>query len=185
MLGRDGNRSPRAAPQGLFACAGEDRWLAVAATTDEQWRALARVIDRTDLTEDPALATLEDRRAHHDALDDVLAGWPAGRDLDDAVDILVTAGVPAAPVRDPRLTGRHPQFRARCYQQVVEHPVTGPVSIPTQPFRLSGVDEWVRHAAPTFGQHTDEILRDLLGLSPDDLARLHDHGTIADHPVGV
>jgi crotonobetainyl-CoA:carnitine CoA-transferase CaiB-like acyl-CoA transferase len=63
--------------------------------------------------------------------------------------------------------------------------VTGPTPVPTQPFRLDAVEHWVRTPAPTFGQHTDEVLRDLLGLTDDQLARLHDEGTIADRPVGV
>lgn len=159
--------------------------MAVAAATDEQWRCLARVVGRPDLAEDPGLATLDGRQARHDELDEVIAAWAVDRDLDDAVATLAAAGVPAAPVRDPRLTGRHPQFRDRRYQQVLDHPATGPVAIPTQPFRISGVDEWVTSAAPTFGQHTDEILNELLGLEPDELARLHDDDTIADHPIGV
>jgi len=186
LLERDGNRSPDAAPQGVYRCAGHDAWLALTIADDDQWAALAtKLLDRPDLAADPGLATIDGRRARHDELDDVITAWAATQDVAMAADALATLGIPAAAARDPRLTYRHPQFRARRYQQVVDHPVTGPTPVPTQPFRLTGVDDWVRTPAPTFGQHTDEVLRDLLGLTDDQLARLHDEGTIADRPVGV
>lgn len=186
LLERDGNRSPDAAPQGVYRCAGDDAWLALTVADDDQWTAFAsKVLDRADLAGDPALITVEGRRARHDELDEAIAAWAAAEDVEAAAGELTALGIPAAPARDPRLTNRHPQYRFRDYQQVVDHPVTGPIPVPTQPFRLDAVDHWIRTPAPTFGQHTDEVLRDLLGLTDDELARLHEDGTIADHPVGV
>jgi crotonobetainyl-CoA:carnitine CoA-transferase CaiB-like acyl-CoA transferase len=185
LLGRDGNRSPFAAPQGVYRAEGDDAWLALSVETDGQWRALAAVVGRDDLESDPALADHDGRRADHDRLDGALAEWVAARDLDAAVELLVEAGVPAAPARDPRLTYRHPQFRARGYQQLVDHPVIGPLPVPTLPFRVDGIDRWVRRPAPTFGQHNDDVLSDLLGLTPTELASLRADGTIADRPTNV
>jgi crotonobetainyl-CoA:carnitine CoA-transferase CaiB-like acyl-CoA transferase len=185
LLGRDGNRSRLAAPQGVYRCDGFDAWIAVSATTDEQWRSLADVLARPDLAADPALASLDGRRAAHDRLDDALETWAAERDLAGAVDQLVAAGIPAAPARDPRLTVRHPQFAARGFHQVVDHPVNGPLPIPTQPFRVGGVDRWISTPAPRFGQHTDEVLTELLGLTESDLAALRSDGTVADRPAGL
>jgi crotonobetainyl-CoA:carnitine CoA-transferase CaiB-like acyl-CoA transferase len=201
-MGRHGNRSAQAAPQGVYRCGApgesreaspvDDPWLALTAATDEQWRALAAVIDRPDLAADPALADLDGRQADHDRLDEALAAWAAGQPLDTAVEQLVAAGIPAAPARDPRLTARHPQFAARGYHQLVDHPVTGPLPVPTLPFRIHGAgtdgtgsDGWVRHPAPLFGQHTDEVLTGLLGLDPAELAARRADGTIADRPTGL
>ena len=195
VLGRDGNRSAHAAPQGVYRCRGrgavagvadvDDAWLAVSVATDEQWPALAKAIDRPDLADDPGLADRDGRRAQHDRLDEVLAAWAAGHDLDVAAERLVAAGVPAAPARDPRLAARHPQFVARGYHEVVDHPVTGPLPIPTLPFRIDGAAPWVRRPAPLFGQHTDEVLTELLGLDPAELAARRADGTIADRPAGL
>jgi crotonobetainyl-CoA:carnitine CoA-transferase CaiB-like acyl-CoA transferase len=201
VLGRDGNRSARAAPQGVYRCrtrgavAGvadvDGAWLAVTVATDEQWPALAAAIDRPDLAADPALAGRNGRRAQHDRLDEALSAWAAGHDLDVATERLAAAGVPAAPARDPRLAARHPQFVARGYHQLVEHPVAGPLPVPTLPFRIHGGDggdgaaPWIRRPAPVFGQHTDEVLTELLGLDAAELAALRADGVIADRPSGL
>jgi crotonobetainyl-CoA:carnitine CoA-transferase CaiB-like acyl-CoA transferase len=185
LVERDGNRSALSAPQGVYRCEGLDAWLAVSVTTDEEWRALVEVIERPDLGKDSDLADLDGRRAAHDRLDDALDEWVAGRELADAVEQLVEAGIPAAPARDPRLVVRHPQFAARGFHQVVDHPATGPLPLPTQPFRIRGVDRWVATPAPQFGEHTDEVLTELLGLTSVELAALRADGAVADRPAGV
>ena len=185
LLTRDGNRSRTAAPQGVYRCEGDDAWLALSAVTDAQWRALATLIGRPDLGADPTLATLEGRRAHHDELDGLLASWAGARGLDDAVEALRGVAVPVAPARDPRLASAHPQFVSRGYHEMVDHPVAGVLPIPTLPLRAEGVDRWITSPAPTFGQHTDQVLAEVLGLSDEALAELHEHGTIASRPVGV
>lgn len=184
LLTRDGNRSPTAAPQGLYACRGDDRWLAVSIETDAQWPALAAAIDRPDLAADPTLDHESGRRDAHDRLDEALTSWAAGHDVDEAVERLVAAGVPAAPARDPRATASQPQFRARSYHEMVDHPVAGRLPVPTLPFRLDGVSRWIRTPAPLFGQHNDEVMTELLGLSDDDLEQLRADGVIADRPLG-
>ncbi|QXC61642.1 CoA transferase [Aquihabitans sp. G128] len=185
LTARDGNRSPWAAPQGLYACAGPDRWLAASVDTDERWLALCRAIDRPDLAADPSLADLAGRRAQHDRLDDALGTWAAGRDLDEAVGLLVAAAVPAAPARDPRATAAHPQFRARGFHEPVDHPVAGVLPTPSLPFRVAGVERWLRTPAPTFGQHNREVLAELAGASDDELAALAEQHLIADRPTGL
>ena len=185
LLERDGNRSAIAAPQGVYRCEGFDAWLAMSVTTDAQWTALARVLARPDLADDPALRSRAGRRAAYDRLDDAIGVWAAERGVDDAVDQLVAAGVPAAPARDPRLTLRNPQFAARGFHEIVDHPATGPIPVPSQPFRIPGVDRWITSRAPTFGEHTDAVLTDLLGLTAADLEALHADGTVADRPAGM
>ncbi|QYG93222.1 CoA transferase [Iamia sp. SCSIO 61187] len=187
VLQRDGNRSPGAAPQGLYPTDAEDAWLAVSVETDEQWRALATVLDggTPGLAADPALADHRGRAVAHDRIDEVIRAWAAPRSVEAAVSELVAVGVPAAPTRDPRLVPRHPQLRARGYHETVDHPVAGPLPLPTQPFRLTGVERWAHRPAPCFGEHTEEILRELLGLDAAEIDRLRADGTIADRPVGT
>jgi crotonobetainyl-CoA:carnitine CoA-transferase CaiB-like acyl-CoA transferase len=185
LVTRDGNRSMTAAPQGLYACDGVDSWVAVSVETDEQWHALLSVIDRGDLADDASLATRAGRRRAHDRLDDALAAWAATRDANAAADTLAAAGVPAAIGRDPRLAPRHPQFAARHFHEVVDHPAVGEVAVPTLPFRIDGVDRWARTPAPSFGEHNDAVLGDLLGVAPDDLAKLRADTVIADRPAGT
>ena len=105
--------------------------------TDEQWAAMVDALGRPDWATDPALATHAGRRAAHDLLDEKLGAWAADIDLDKAIDLLLGAGVPAAPAYDARLTSQHPQFVARGYYEQLDHPVIGVrrLPVPAVPLR--------------------------------------------------
>ena len=137
MVERMGNRSPAAAPQNLFATDRPEHWLAVSCSTDEQWRALAAVIGRPELADEPELQTLAGRRAAADRLDPLIAEWAAGRELHAAVAELLAAGVPAAPGTDARRASFNEQMAARGYFETIEHPVVGTHSVPVLPFRYA------------------------------------------------
>lgn len=185
MMERDGNRSAHCAPQGLYACDGEEQWLAVSVADDQQWRALVEVLDDPSLAADRALESLAGRRAAHDRLDAVLSEWTAVRSLDDALDALVAAGVPAARLTDPRLVHAHPHFVARGFFEDTPHPVVGSLPLPGMPFRMSGRQRWIEAPAPTMGQHNADVLGGMLGTSDEELARLRRTGVIGDRPVGA
>jgi crotonobetainyl-CoA:carnitine CoA-transferase CaiB-like acyl-CoA transferase len=173
-LEREGNRGPRAAPQGIYPCAGEEQWVALAVATDEQWAAVVEVVGRRDWA---GLGRAE-RRARHDELDEGLVAWFAGRDRDTTVELLLDAGIAAAPVWDQNVQDQLPQLVARRFSQVVEHPVAGSVATPGIGIRSDRLDLAYRGPAPTVGQHTDEVLRELLGLGDDDLGALRAEGAI-------
>ncbi len=183
-LSREGSRSPWAAPQGVYATDTPERWLVVSVATDDQWSALVDALGRPDWATDPALATHSGRRAAHDLLDEKLAAWAAETDADKAVDLLVGAGVPAAPSFDARHTSEHPQFVARRYYETLDHPVVGVRAHPSVPFRYASVDRWLRTAAPMLGQHNHEILTEL-GLSPEEISELEASDLIGTKPVGL
>ncbi|HZR83679.1 MAG TPA: CoA transferase [Candidatus Binatia bacterium] len=186
LLQRDGNRSPLAAPQNLYACRGEEQWLALAVATDEHWSALCDAMARPAWTADPELATRAGRRARHDALDRGIAAWCAERDLGEVVDELVRRGVPAAPVVPARAVDRNPQLRARRFFEPVTHPVTGTHELPGLPMRFSGRSSgWYASPAPTLGQHGRDVLREILGIGEDELDRLEASGIIGDRPAGL
>ena len=185
LMERDGNRSAHAAPQGLYRCIGDEQWLAVSVANDEQWSALVGAIDAEDLGDDLSLTTLAGRRAAHDRLDERIAAWAAGRSLDEALDALAAAGIPAAALADPRTIHTHPHLVARGFFEEVPHPVVGSVPIAGMPFRMSGVRRWIERPAPLMGEHNEEVLGGLLGLDQDRLAELKASGIIGDRPVGT
>jgi crotonobetainyl-CoA:carnitine CoA-transferase CaiB-like acyl-CoA transferase len=186
---RQGNRSYEAAPQGLYACAGSspgrEQWLALAVRGDAQWRALVELLGSPAWARKPELASHAGRRAAHDALDAELVPWFAARPREEAVEALCAAGIPAAPVRDPRLASRHPQLAARGFYEEFDHPVVGRHPAPTLPFRYTTVERWLRAPAPTLGQHNREVLSGWLGLEPAELDALEAEGVIATRPEGV
>lgn len=183
-LTRQGNRSPEAAPQGLYACQGAERWLALSVATDEQWEALRKVLGDPEWASDPSYATLAGRRAGHDALDAGLAAWAAEREVEAAEAELVAAGVPAVVAWDPRIESQHPQLVARRLYEEMPHPAVGDVTVPGLPFRWSGIDTWVRTPTPLLGEHNREVLQGMLGVTDDELEALAASGVIGDTPGG-
>jgi crotonobetainyl-CoA:carnitine CoA-transferase CaiB-like acyl-CoA transferase len=186
VLERDGNRGPAAAPQNVYACTGDEQWVALAVATDEQWVALRRVLGDPVWAADPSLATHRGRRAAHDLLDRELSAWFATRRRDDVVEQLGDAGIPVAPVVLPPDVVDNAQLRARGFFETLDHPYTGPTEYAGLPFaRLRGVDRWCRRPAPALGQHNDEVLGGELGLTPEELARLRVAQVIGDRPAGL
>jgi crotonobetainyl-CoA:carnitine CoA-transferase CaiB-like acyl-CoA transferase len=183
VLRRDGNRGPGAAPQGVYPCAGDDAWVAVAVTTDRAWRALCAVTGRADWADDSELADEPGRRRHHDRIDEGLARWTADRAAKTAAERLARAGVAAAAVTPPRDQAAHPQLRARGLFEVEHHPVTGDHELPGLPFRFSRVPRWLRAPAPTLGQHNGEVLAEI-GLTPTEVADLRTRGAVGERPAG-
>lgn len=176
-VGRMGNRSPAAAPQGLYASKGDEQWLALAVETDGQWDGLRAALGWDD---EPELASAAGRRAAHDVLDRRIGEWAAGQARDEAVALLLAHEVPAAPAADGRFLHFDEQLAARHFFEEVEHPFVGRYGTPGLPFRFASVDRWFDRAAPTLGQHNDEVLETLLGVASAERARLRAEGVIGE-----
>jgi crotonobetainyl-CoA:carnitine CoA-transferase CaiB-like acyl-CoA transferase len=144
VLEREGNRGPAAAPQNVYACRGEEQWLALAVASDQHWAGLRRVLGDPPWAADPSLATHRGRRAAHDLLDRELSAWLARRDRDDVVEQLAAAGVPAAPVVLPQDVVDNVQLRARGFFETLDHPHTGPTEYAC---RSPGSGGWIAGAA--------------------------------------
>jgi crotonobetainyl-CoA:carnitine CoA-transferase CaiB-like acyl-CoA transferase len=189
LLQRDGNRGPAAAPQNLYRTAGIDEfgrtdcWVAVAVATDEQWASLRAALGDPSWAADPALAGSAGRRAHHDLIDEHLAGWCAARSSDEIVEALWDAGVPVAKVMQPHRQTELPQLAARGFFERVDHPVNGPAAHSTLPARMSrGPKQIHTSSAPLLGQHNHRLLSEL-GLTEAEIAVLAADGVIATAPA--
>lgn len=180
LLQRQGNRSPYAAPQGIYAASGEDRWVVISVDDDAQWPALARLVGHGEWDR---WASRGERHAHHDEIDAAISGWVAQRDRDAAVDELLAVGVPAAPVITGRESIDNPQLVARGHQQWMDHVVVGAVPYPSFPARFNGQYHRLGRPAPTLGEHNEEILRDVLGLDDAEIARLAEAQVIGTRPA--
>jgi len=184
LLARDGNQLRGHAPQGVYAGAGLEQWLAVSVVTEEQWSAL-RSYTAIAGWDDPALATCAGRWEQRYRLDAELSAWVADRDVAAIVEDLVGLGVPAARVVDQRFVHDHPQIKARGYFEDVDHPVHGRIPLPVLPFRYRAISRWSQLAPPTVGQHNSEVLEKDLGLSRAHIQELDDLGLIGCRPTGL
>jgi crotonobetainyl-CoA:carnitine CoA-transferase CaiB-like acyl-CoA transferase len=187
LLGRDGNHGRFAEPQNVYLTADGAHWLALAIETDEQWRSLRRVLGGAlgdpEWGADPALDTAAGRRAQRDGVDARLAETFAALERDDAVARLWDAGVPVAPVVNPRRVYENPQLDARGFFEPVTHDVAGTVRIPGFPARWDvRTEPWHTRPAPMLGEHNAEILTDL-GYTADEIAALEASEIIGTSPV--
>ncbi|MFH8484030.1 CaiB/BaiF CoA-transferase family protein [Streptomyces longisporoflavus] len=166
------NRSPLAVPHGVYPAAGDDRWVAISVTGEEQWRALTRMAELPC-----AVGDLAARRAHEDEIDAALAAWTRGQDAHKLAELLQAEGVAAAVVATGRdLVEADEQLAARGFYPVLDHPLAGPVRHEGIVARLAATPGELDRPAPLLGQHTHEVLRELLGLTEEQLAALSAEG---------
>jgi crotonobetainyl-CoA:carnitine CoA-transferase CaiB-like acyl-CoA transferase len=179
QMRRQGNRGPGASPQGVYRCRGDDEWIALAALDDAARVSLARLLNEPGLDD-------ADWRERADEIDKLISDWAARQSAADAVDTLRAAGVAAARVAAAAELLTDPQLHARGFWETVDHPVAGSFLCTGMPFAFRGKPRrWIRRVPPLYGQHTAEVLTDVLGHDERDLAELRQSGTISARPAGL
>jgi len=173
-----GNRRGDAAPHGAFPCRGDDRWVALSVTTDDQWRALCAVLGDAGLAADGRFDSAAGRQTHADALERAVGALTADCDAADLATRLQAAGVPAGAVNDARDVLSDPQLVHRGHWVRMSHPEMGETLYNAPPFRFAQSPVGLRARAPLLGEHTDEICRDLLDLDASEIARLRETGAL-------
>ncbi|MFN0092941.1 MAG: CoA transferase [Acidimicrobiales bacterium] len=169
---RLGNRDPHMAPQGAYPCAGEDEWCTLTVTDDAAWAALRAVLGEPDWARNPELDHLAGRQARHDELDERLAAWTRPQPAAEVERRLLAAGVPAGKVQRSRDLRVDPQYVHREFYRRLPHSEVGVVPYAGHQYRIRGYDNGPLRAAPMLGEHTDHVLRELLGLTDDEIAEL-------------
>lgn len=166
---RQGNRDPHLAPQGAYPCT-DSQWCTLTIPDDPAWTAFVAAIGRPAWADRAAYATVEGRRADHDAIDAGIAAWTATRSADEVERLLLAAGVPAGKVQSSKDLPHDPQYLHRRFYRHLDHAEVGPIPYAGHQFSVEGHDHGPRSAAPLLGQHTYEVLTEFLGLSPDEVA---------------
>jgi crotonobetainyl-CoA:carnitine CoA-transferase CaiB-like acyl-CoA transferase len=174
-----GNRDRAMAPQGVFPCAGEDRWLALTVRHDEDWRRLVSVAADAPWLGDDRFRTAAGRMTFIDEVENGLARWTRGRDARALMDDLQHAGIPAGVVLKTDEALHDPHFTARGWFRPLTHPDTGTQLHAGYPWRFSHSSLPWRSASPRLGEDTEQILRDELHLTPEEIAELYDSGVAA------
>jgi benzylsuccinate CoA-transferase BbsF subunit len=168
--------SPPMSPHGIYPCAGEDAWVAIACRDDGDWRHLAAAIGEA-WTGDPAYATLDARLANQDALDELLGDWTASRDKFAIQRQLREASIPCSAVQKPEERVDHDPDTEGLWP-TISHTAMGQVRVDGLPVRMSATPWRLKRGAPCLGEHNEEVFGRLLGLSADDVARLREEGAI-------
>ena len=178
-MGPQGNLHRVLAPHGIYPCAGEDRWIAIACGSDEEWAALARAAGRPEWLEQDAYRTAAGRRAARAELDAAIGAWTRSDAPEALTQLLQEAGVAAFPAMGVFDILADPQYmHRREYMQLSEQFPTDRL-LDGNPWRLSAAPPSLRMPAPDPGQHNEEVFGELLGLSSEEVQSLQAEGVIA------
>jgi len=185
---RDGKPSMRkdneitgGVPGGAYPCApggpNDYAFIYVQPMNQDMWRDFAGAIGREDLLGDPRYADARSRWQHRDALNAVVREWTRARTKQEVMATLGKAGVPSGATLDTGEILDDPHLNARGQVHTIDHPTRGTIRLPSCHVRLSA-SEAPTTPPPLAGQHTDEVLAEVLGLSGEDVARLRARGVL-------
>jgi crotonobetainyl-CoA:carnitine CoA-transferase CaiB-like acyl-CoA transferase len=171
---RRGNQHPSIVPYEVFKAA--DAYLTVGVANNSLWERFCQALDRPELAKDPRFDTEAGRVENRDALVPLLNGIFAGRPAEAWLLALDKAGVPAGRIKSLAEVCESPHLKERGMIVTLPHPKAGSVTVFGVPIRLHGTPGAAAMPPPLLGQHTDEILTGVAGLSRVQVSRLRQHG---------
>ena len=186
------NRHSTMAPHGCYRARGggtgkkneEDiAWIAIAISSDEEWRALCHAMGDPPWTREEKFASLSDRILNRDELDQLISEWTAGYDHLELMNMLQTSGVKAGAVLNMAELSRDPNLNERDFFRELSHPEAGTHRYPGVSWQMSRTPGRLRLPAPCFGEHNRYVFSELLGMSDDDISRIGDEGVSASEPL--
>jgi crotonobetainyl-CoA:carnitine CoA-transferase CaiB-like acyl-CoA transferase len=177
---RRGNRHPWYAPQGVFPCEGDDRWVALTVQTDAQWAALAEAIGSPDLAR--RYPTAHERRSHQDEVERRIGAWTAERAPEEVERRLADLGIPVGEVLEVEALLQNAHLAARDFFD--QHPIEGgaPRAILGGVWTFDDRRLGLRFRAPKLGEHNEQILREVAGLRDEEIAQLAADGVTGTLP---
>jgi len=163
------------APHGMYPCAGQDRWVAIAVRGDDEWSRFSRATGISN----PDFATHAQRVANQDELDAAIVSWTQTRDAETVAETLQAAGVAAGPVQNARdLTTRDPQLAAREFFGSATAANWGEYGLDRFPARFNGTRPAAYEGIHGIGDDTFDVMTGLLGLTDDEVAELLANGAL-------
>lgn len=172
------------APHNVYPCAGNDRWIAIAVSSDAEWRALQQVMSDPAWARDARFNAAPSRWQHRHDLDQHLAQWTATQEDTALAKVLQRYGICAGAVLTAADLVNDRHLRERGFLQDFRNervPSVGARTYAGRPFRVPGVPMKIRHAA-TLGEHNPAVLQEVAGLSQKEIAALAEAGVISDKP---
>ncbi len=183
--GRSGNGHPTAAPHGTYPCA-DDRWIAIACQDDAEWRALAPLIGHAEWAgAGSAYAGVAGRRAGAAEIDAAIAAWTRSQPHLALMRRLQEAGVTAGAVLNGPELLADPHLAARGTLVERDRPGVGVKRYPGQPYRFALAPPPPARRAPLLGEHTREVLCDLLGVGAEEYAALERDDVVGTVPLAA
>jgi crotonobetainyl-CoA:carnitine CoA-transferase CaiB-like acyl-CoA transferase len=178
-----GNRHPCFAPYGCYPCRGDDKWITIEIETEEKWRALVSIMGNPPWAEADRFLNIKRRREKYSELDDLISKWTSGFTHMDLMGMLQEKGIPAGAVLNAKELMADPHLNRRQFFKEVNHPETGSRLYPGCVVRFKHDPDQPDNPAPMLGQHNEYVLKEILGLQPEEITRLEQEGVIGKDPL--
>ncbi|WP_206811752.1 CaiB/BaiF CoA transferase family protein [Paradesulfitobacterium ferrireducens] len=178
ILERMGTRDLNAAPHGVYATQGRSRWIAIAVFNDDEWERLKNVMGNPTWADSEMYITLAGRLANQDELDRMMEAWTQQHEAYQLMELLVKAGVRAGVVQNSKDLLEDPHLHERGYWIYLNHPMMRRHVYNNSPVRLTRTPAQISAPAPLLGEHTDEVLREILGFKEQEIIGLREEKVI-------
>jgi benzylsuccinate CoA-transferase BbsF subunit len=178
VASQKGNRHQAAAPHNAYPCMGKDRWVAIAVCSDEQWRALCRVMGKSELATDPRFDTIKARKGKEEELDAIIGEWTKGYTAEEVMLLMQGAGVPSGVVSTPQDLFEDPQLKHRKHFVRLNHREIGLMAFRAPAFKLSKTPSKLVRPAPCLGEHNEFVYKEILKYSDEEIANMLGEGVI-------
>jgi len=175
---RRGNQDDIMAPHNCYRCRGDDKWVSIAVSTEEEWQAFCQVMGNPDWTRDKKFSDVRGRWQNQEELDSLVTKWTVNYTHYEVTEILQKAGVAAFPSLSNQEIFSDPHFKERKLAVEVEHPVMKKQVVLGAPWKLSETPAEVNKASPTMGENDEYVFGELLGMPSSEIKQLMDEQVI-------
>lgn len=178
VRGSIGNRDYHMAPHGVYPCLGNDHWMTIAVSSDQEWQSLCNVMGTPDLAKDPRFANSPSRHNNQDELDSIISNWTRQQNHLEVFHELQENGVAAGPVLDELEVLKDPHLVYRNYYEPLDHPEMPTLRYHGPLWRMSKTPNNLRTPPPLLGEHNPYVYKEVIGVSENEYLRLEDDGHI-------
>lgn len=175
---RKGNQDDVMAPHNCYRCRGDDKWVSIAVSTEEEWQAFCRIMGNPDWTRDRKFSDARSRWRNQEELDRLVTEWTVNYTHFEVTGMLQKAGVAAFPSISNQEIFADPHFKERKLAVVVEHPVMKKQTVLGAPWKLSETPAEVVKASPVMGENNEYVFGELLGMPSSEINKLMDEQVI-------
>ncbi|MDY6834827.1 MAG: CoA transferase [Chloroflexota bacterium] len=175
---RAGNQDPHSAPHSIYACLGQNRWVAISVSSDKEWDCFCQAIGSPEWVKSPKFSTFLSRKKHEDELDRLITEWTKDYTPEQVMDIMQQSGVAAGVVRTAEDLFNDPQLNHREHFRFLDHDVIGRMAYNAPAYHLSKTPNHIWKPGPCLGGDNKYVYNEILGYSEDEIADMIVDGVI-------